>query len=57
MTKKDYTGLLYVFTSLTAFFIFSAMFIDYLFNKEIKIYLIVIGFFTLAAGFVLRKGL
>jgi len=53
--KKDFAEPLYVFSSFAALLIFTAMFINYMINKQIRIYLLVAGVFALLIGFVAKK--
>ena len=53
--KKDFAGLLYVMSSFGALLIFAVMFIDYMINKQIRIYLLAAGIFALLSGFIAKK--
>lgn len=53
--KKDFAEPVYVFSSFAALLIFTAMFIDYMINKQIRIYLLGVGIFALLPGFIAKK--
>lgn len=53
--KKDFAQPLYVFSSFAALLIFTLMFIDYMINKQIKIYLLIAGIITLLLGFIAKR--
>ena len=53
--KKDFIEPLYVFSSFAALLIFTAMAVDYMINKQIRIYLLAAGIFALLSGFVAKK--
>jgi len=53
--KKNFSEPLYVFSSFAALLIFTAMFINYMINKQIRIYLLAAGIVALLLGFVAKK--
>ena len=55
MDREDYAGLIYVITSILSMLIFSICLVVYLVYKQINIYLVAFGLFTLLAGFIAKK--
>lgn len=55
MEREDYTGLIYVLSSILAMLIFSVCLVIYLMYREINVYLVGLGLLTLAAGFVTKR--
>jgi len=57
MAKKSYMDLIYVFSSILAFFAFTLVFIVYLLYKEVKIYSAATGLIMLILGFIAKRRL